>query len=53
MFELIGGRQADNRTWERYLAILRELLGRNTVTEDPGLTAATHAYLVLVSATLG
>jgi len=31
---------------------VRELVGRHTATENPGLIAATHAYLDLVAATL-
>lgn len=54
MIELVGGPRAADETWENYLAILRELLGRHaTTTKDPGLIAATHAYLDLVAATIG
>lgn len=53
MIELVGGPAAADQTWESYLAILRGLLGRHAPTGDPGLIAATHAYLDLVAATLG
>jgi predicted nucleotidyltransferase len=53
MIELVGGPAAADETWESYLAILRGLLDRYAPSGDPGLIAATHAYLDLVAATLG
>ena len=53
MIELVGSPMAAGGTWESYLVVLRGLLGRYTATGNPGLIAATHAYLDLVGATLG
>jgi predicted nucleotidyltransferase len=53
MIELVGGPAAAEGTWADYLTILRDLLGQHPATEDPALIAATHAYLDLVSETLG
>lgn len=53
MIELVGGPAVAERTWADHLAILRDLLGGHAATGDPALIAATHAYLDLVSATLG
>ncbi len=53
MIKLVGGPATADETWESYLAVLCGLLDRHVPTGDPGLIAVTHAYLDLVSATLG